>query len=118
MNSIDKIVGARIRIYRKALGMSQTELAGLIGVRFQQVQKYENGTNRVAASRLWQISDALGVTIAALFEDIPAVGTAEMQTPCEITQLFDQLSIERKHQALAYLRALATPTASSPRSSR
>jgi transcriptional regulator with XRE-family HTH domain len=62
------MVGARIRILRNHRGMSQGELAGKIGVTFQQVQKYEKGTNRVGASRLSRIAAVLGVSVGELFE--------------------------------------------------
>lgn len=64
---IDVYVGKRIRKIRLMRGMTQTELAKEIGVEFQQVQKYEVGTNRVSASRLVKIADALDTTIAILF---------------------------------------------------
>jgi transcriptional regulator with XRE-family HTH domain len=65
---LDVMVGARIRILRKHRGMSQGDLAGKIGVTFQQVQKYEKGTNRIGASRLSRIADVLGVSVGELFE--------------------------------------------------
>jgi transcriptional regulator with XRE-family HTH domain len=65
---LDVMVGARIRILRNHRGMSQGELAGKIGVTFQQVQKYEKGTNRVGASRLSRIASVLGVSVGELFE--------------------------------------------------
>jgi transcriptional regulator with XRE-family HTH domain len=65
---LDVMVGARIRILRKHRGMSQGRLAGKIGVTFQQVQKYEKGTNRVGASRLSRIAAVLGVSVGELFE--------------------------------------------------
>jgi len=65
---LDVMVGARIRILRNHRGMSQGELAGKIGVTFQQVQKYEKGTNRVGASRLSRIAAVLGVSVGELFE--------------------------------------------------
>jgi transcriptional regulator with XRE-family HTH domain len=65
---LDVMVGAKIRIFRTHRGMSQSELAGKIGVAFQQVQKYEKGTNRVGASRLSRIAAVLGVSIGELFE--------------------------------------------------
>src|SRR5579883_3596877 len=66
----DVAVGLRIREFRKAIGISQTELAEQVGVTFQQVQKYENGTNRVGAGRLTQIANALDVPITAFFDGI------------------------------------------------
>jgi transcriptional regulator with XRE-family HTH domain len=65
---LDVMVGARIRILRNHRGMTQGELAGKIGVTFQQVQKYEKGTNRVGASRLSRIAAVLGVSVGELFE--------------------------------------------------
>jgi transcriptional regulator with XRE-family HTH domain len=65
---LDVMVGARIRILRNRRGTSQGELAGKIGVTFQQVQKYEKGTNRVGASRLSHVASVLGVSIGELFE--------------------------------------------------
>lgn len=64
---IDVEVGARIRQRRKLLGLSQAALADQIGVTFQQVQKYEKGSNRVGSSRLHQIAGVLGIEPAALF---------------------------------------------------
>jgi transcriptional regulator with XRE-family HTH domain len=72
-NSVDKHVGARIRMRRLTLGMSQTTLGDALGVSFQQVQKYEQGTNRVGASRLQQIATALQVPIPYFFERAPVV---------------------------------------------
>jgi transcriptional regulator with XRE-family HTH domain len=65
---LDVMVGAKIRIFRTHCGMSQSDLAEKIGVAFQQVQKYEKGTNRVGASRLSRIAAVLGVSIGELFE--------------------------------------------------
>ncbi len=65
---LDVMVGAKIRIFRTHRGMSQSDLAGKIGVAFQQVQKYEKGINRVGASRLSRIAAVLGISIGELFE--------------------------------------------------
>src|SRR4051795_2599580 len=65
---LDVMVGAKIRVFRTHSGMSQSDLAGKIGVAFQQVQKYENGANRVGASRLSRIAAALGISVGELFE--------------------------------------------------
>jgi transcriptional regulator with XRE-family HTH domain len=66
---IDVTVGKRIRLRRVQLGLSQTELGKKLGVTFQQVQKYENGANRVSCSRLYEISTALDVPINFFFMD-------------------------------------------------
>lgn len=65
---VDAEVGLRIRFYRLNARMSQTQLGEQIGVTFQQVQKYENGSNRVGAGRLTQIAAALGVPVTAFFD--------------------------------------------------
>ncbi len=71
---IDVHVGARVRQRRTLLGMTQTGLGDALGLTFQQVQKYENGTNRVSASRLFDLTRVLDVSIEHFFEDMsPAV---------------------------------------------
>jgi transcriptional regulator with XRE-family HTH domain len=67
VNPIDEAVGVRIRLLRQRRKMSQSELGKALDVTFQQVQKYEKGTNRVGASRLQMVADALNVPIAELF---------------------------------------------------
>lgn len=70
-NPIDIHVGSRIRLRRTMLGMSQEKLGESLGITFQQVQKYEKGTNRVGASRLQNISAILNVPVSFFFEDAP-----------------------------------------------
>ena len=78
-NNIDRHVGARLRMRRMLIGMSQEKLGDAIGLTFQQVQKYEKGTNRIGASRLQQIGQILGVPPAFFFEDMPeAVPSGQM----------------------------------------
>jgi transcriptional regulator with XRE-family HTH domain len=67
---VDAHVGKRIRHRRWMVGMTQQQLADKVGIKFQQIQKYETGMNRVSASRLWDISEALGVPIAFFFEGL------------------------------------------------
>lgn len=71
-NPIDVHVGKRLRLRRELLGMSQEMLGGLLGVTFQQVQKYERGTNRMGSSRLWDIAQVLDVGIDFFFDDMPS----------------------------------------------
>ena len=75
-NPIDKHVGSRVRMRRMMLAMSQEKLGNSLGLTFQQVQKYEKGTNRIGASRLQQISQILQVPVSFFFEGAPTVGTA------------------------------------------
>ncbi|MEO5324876.1 helix-turn-helix domain-containing protein [Mesorhizobium sp. CC13] len=70
-NPTDVHVGGRIRLRRNMLGMSQEKLGESLGITFQQIQKYEKGTNRVGASRLQAIASILGVPVAFFFEDAP-----------------------------------------------
>ncbi|MGB3456270.1 MAG: helix-turn-helix domain-containing protein [Litorimonas sp.] len=67
-NPVDVHVGARIRLRRQVMKMSQEKLGDQLGVTFQQVQKYERGTNRVGASRLWRLSQVLDVPVGFFFE--------------------------------------------------
>ena len=67
---VDAHVGKRIRHRRWMVGMTQQQLADRVGIKFQQIQKYETGMNRVSASRLWDIADALGVQISFFFEGL------------------------------------------------
>ncbi|PII39734.1 Cro/Cl family transcriptional regulator [Sinorhizobium meliloti CCBAU 01290] len=73
-NPIDIHVGSRIRLRRTMLGMSQEKLGESLGITFQQIQKYEKGTNRVGASRLQNISQILNVPVSFFFEDAPGDG--------------------------------------------
>ncbi len=72
-NPIDKHVGSRVRMRRMMLGMSQEKLGNNLGLTFQQVQKYEKGTNRIGASRLQQIAHIVQVPVSFFFEGAPAV---------------------------------------------
>ncbi len=72
-NPIDIHVGSRVRLRRNMLGVSQEKLGESLGITFQQVQKYEKGTNRVGASRLQAISTILNVPVSFFFEDAPGV---------------------------------------------
>ncbi|MEO8668198.1 MAG: helix-turn-helix transcriptional regulator [Bauldia sp.] len=71
-NPIDIHVGSRVRLRRMMLGMSQEKLGEALGITFQQIQKYEKGTNRIGASRLQHISVVLSVPVSFFFEDAPS----------------------------------------------
>lgn len=99
-NPIDVHVGNRIRLRRTLLGLSQEKLATLLGLTFQQVQKYERGMNRVGASRLWDIGKVLEVPIGFFYEDMdkdvanqsPRMFSIPDSTPlalAEDTEVFD-----------------------------
>jgi transcriptional regulator with XRE-family HTH domain len=89
-NPIDKHVGSRVRMRRMMLSMSQEKLGDSLGLTFQQVQKYEKGTNRIGASRLQQISLILQVPVSFFFEGAPAppgrpLGLDEAPSPEYVT---------------------------------
>jgi transcriptional regulator with XRE-family HTH domain len=70
---VDKHVGSRVRMRRLMLGMSQEELGDKLGISFQQVQKYEKGTNRISASRLHEMSEILQVPVPFFFDGAPRI---------------------------------------------
>ncbi len=92
---VDVHVGGRVRDRRTLIGMSQTELGKRVGVTFQQIQKYENGMNRIAASRRWHISLILGQPISWFFE-----GIGEQKRKGD-----DPLAIREALQLVQYLSA-------------
>ena len=104
---IDRHVGTRIRGRRVGLRISQTKLGHSIGVTFQQIQKYESGTNRVGASNLFKIAKALGVEVAFFFEGVsredpgtlaPSLGLAEPpQQSFDINPMNSRESFELMH---------------------
>src|SRR5690606_38774570 len=69
-NNIDVHLGKRLRRRRRLLGLTQQQLAGACGVRFQQIQKYECGANRISAARLWQLSEALEVPVGYFYDGL------------------------------------------------
>jgi len=99
----DKIVGRNVRVYRLAKGLSQTQLGEQLGVTFQQVQKYENGTNRIGSGRLMQISKALEVPITAFFEgaDKPQQG--------KHASVFDRLAEPQSFRLIEAFSEIADP---------
>lgn len=121
MNKIDVLVGQRIRARRHALGISQTELGDAIGVKFQQIQKYETGANRVSASRLWAVAQKLGVDVVYFFEGI---GTGDEiagtniepidkmaflsdRDSIEMMELYRKLPQAQRNAVLAFMRSMA-----------
>jgi transcriptional regulator with XRE-family HTH domain len=75
-NPVDRFVGSRVRMQRLLAGMSQEKLGDALGLTFQQVQKYEKGTNRISASRLQQLAKILGVPVSFFFDGAPLGGEA------------------------------------------
>lgn len=126
-NAVDKRIGQRVRTRRLEISMSQERLAELLGVTFQQVQKYEKGVNRIAASRLFDIAAALDMPVARFFEGLTggraAAGVAEhkeayagdvLATPegAQLIALFASIDSPRvRRRVVELVRALAEEAA-------
>ncbi len=115
---IDRLVGMRIRARRIMLGMTLQQLAEAIGVTYQQANKYERGTNRVAAGRLAAIAAALGAPVASFFDDLERTPhsppSGEQRMLLELARNFLALPSRRQQEGVcALVRALAgSPSAS------
>ena len=126
-NAIDRKIGQRVRSRRLEIGMSQERLAELLGITFQQVQKYEKGVNRIAASRLFDIASALQQPVARFYEGLSArsAGAAEtrqntvddaLATPegAQLMSVFASIRSQRvRRKVLELVRTLAEEAAES-----
>ena len=103
---IDVHVGARIRLRRRLLGMSQSKLARLLGVSFQQIQKYEKGHNRIGSSSLFRLACLLAVPVEFFFADLPMElrGQPGTGTPDAAPELLDAAVLDRR-ETLELVRA-------------
>jgi transcriptional regulator with XRE-family HTH domain len=121
---VDEHVGKRLRQLRLLQGMSQSVVAEALGLTFQQVQKYERGTNRISASKLYDAAMLLGVSIASFYEGLPlskeksadADIIAQVATDGDIARLvrlFQSTSPAARHQILALVEVLANEGAAS-----
>lgn len=112
-NAADRHVGARIRERRVMMGLSQQQLARMIGVTYQQAHKYERGLNRISAGRLFEIAQVLGVTVSWFFEGLAASSEAIEASPrqrmcLELARNFAMIDNEKHQEALSQMaRALA-----------
>ncbi len=97
---VDVHVGKRIRHRRWLVGMTQQQLAEQVGIKFQQIQKYETGMNRVSASRLWDISEVLGVPVSFFFEGLNAANGAEDTTTKDLLADKEALDLVRSYYAM------------------
>jgi len=116
-NAADHHVGARIRERRIMLGLSQQQLAQMIGVTYQQAHKYERGLNRISAGRLYEIAQVLGVPVSWFFDglshtDQPAEMTQRQRMCLELARNFAAIDNEKHQEALSQMaRALASQSA-------
>ena len=97
---VDAHVGKRIRHRRWMVGMTQQQLADKVGIKFQQIQKYETGMNRVSASRLWEIADALGVAISFFFEGLDEASVAARAIDGDILGDKEALELVRSYYSI------------------
>lgn len=99
---VDVHVGKRVRHRRWMVGMTQQQLAERVGIKFQQIQKYETGMNRISASRLWDISEALDVPVGFFFSGLnDAQDGAEMEdVPADILADKEALELVRSYYAI------------------
>jgi transcriptional regulator with XRE-family HTH domain len=106
---VDVHVGKRVRHRRWMVGMTQQQLGDIVGIKFQQIQKYETGMNRISASRLWDIAQALGVSISFFFEGFDddeslateaAPATADAQRRGDLLADKEALELVRSYYAI------------------
>ncbi len=97
---VDAHVGKRIRHRRWMVGMTQQQLADKVGIKFQQIQKYETGMNRVSASRLWDISETLGVTISFFFEGLQEGAVSPQMAGADLMADKEALELVRSYYAI------------------
>jgi transcriptional regulator with XRE-family HTH domain len=97
---VDAHVGKRIRHRRWLVGMTQQQLAEAVGIKFQQIQKYETGANRVSASRLWDIAEALEVDIAFFFDGLSRDEGGQRALPADIIGDKEALDLVRSYYAI------------------
>ncbi|WP_050927598.1 helix-turn-helix domain-containing protein [Aestuariivita boseongensis] len=101
---VDVHVGKRVRHRRWLIGMTQQQLAEKVGIKFQQIQKYETGANRISASRLWDIADALDVQVSFFFEGLEgenASGSTENKSvPADLLGDKEALDLVRSYYAI------------------
>ncbi len=111
---VDRFVGSRIRERRVMLGLSQQQMADMIGVTYQQAHKYERGINRISAGRLYEIAQVLRVPVSYFFDGIDGPDaedelTVRQRMCLELARNFTQIPSDRHREALSQLaRALAT----------
>ncbi|OUS36990.1 transcriptional regulator [Rhodobacterales bacterium 56_14_T64] len=100
---VDVHVGKRIRHRRWLTGMTQQQLAEQVGIKFQQIQKYETGANRVSASRLWDIADSLTVPVSFFFEGLEGAdktSSEKSSVPADLMGDKEALDLVRSYYAI------------------
>ena len=123
-SAIDKHVGTRVRMRRMLIGMSQEKLGEALGITFQQIQKYEKGSNRIGASRLHHIASVLGVDVEFFFQGVPTTPGSESTTRISLAdflalpesdrlvQTFSRLPEDARRKVVDLVELLASGTES------
>jgi transcriptional regulator with XRE-family HTH domain len=111
---VDRYIGARIRARRIMLGLTQQQMAELVGVTYQQAHKYEKGINRVSAGRLYSIAQALGVEVSYFFEGLQTadriVPSPQQRMLLDLARHYLNIPVREQREAIiALARALARP---------
>lgn len=104
---VDIHVGKRIRHRRWAVGSTQQSLAEAVGIRFQQIQKYETGANRVSASRLWDIASTLRVPVSFFFEGLGEKAQADAALPADLLRVYYNIPEAQRRKLYDLARALS-----------
>lgn len=112
-DDIDFHLGKRLRRRRRLLGLTQQQLASACGVRFQQIQKYECGANRISAARLWRIAEALDVEVGYFYEGLSGASAETAMPPprtqedaADLVRTYQQLGARRRQRLLDLARTL------------
>lgn len=108
-NTVDRRLGQRVKQRRLELGLSQERLAELLGVTFQQIQKYEKGANRIAASRLFDLSGALGVAVSYFYEGLTSGGPQGGVAEDGQEFVYDMLATAEGQQLLQLFGTIRSP---------
>ena len=104
-NDIDLHLGKRLRRRRRLLGLTQQQLAGACGVRFQQIQKYECGANRISAARLFQLSEALEVPVGYFYDGINGTNQAPVANDLQREERGESGEVLARRETLDLIRA-------------
>lgn len=88
-NEIDKVVGANLRLFRTGKRMSQASLAELVGVSFQQIQKYEKGSNRIGASTLWEFCEIFNIKPSHFYDGLTSNNTPDLKPAIDRAAFFE-----------------------------
>lgn len=102
----DQTIGARIRMHRMHKGISQEKLGDALGITFQQVQKYERGTNRISASRLFEVAHCLNIPVGQFYEDLAPGHRAPLANGADVPAATKFLTLRESPSIIAAVMAL------------